>query len=249
MPDANADTGTPPQYALSGTTVSVAQDSVTVIVNEMPIPTAQIWMLAHIDHNPINNAKDEREDGLGGVSVYIADIGGGRLETDGFGNPLGTTYLTDPWGNPVITENGPVVKKLGDGILTTMSQATLDAIEADPTLQEDLNPYNLKRGELLVKNLLPGKYGVRMTAPAADDNGRPMKWSQTSTIEGTPTIDAWVKANEPKLYVEGFGTGVWHTVFGFVNYTPTDPANPDPWIVHGQTVTALQGNVLNDTGN
>ena len=243
MPDGDPLTGNPPRYALSGTTVAVAQDFVTVTVNEMPIPTAQIYLIAFVDHNPINNAKDEREIGLGGVSVYLYDFSGGKMLTDGFGYPLGTTYQTDPWGNPVITAGGPVVQRLGDGDLTTISQDDLDS--GDPTR----NPYNLKLGELLIKNLAPGKYGIRMDPPIADDSGRSLNWSQTATIEGTPTIDAWVKAKEPKLFIEGFGTGVWHAFFGFVNYTPSDPVNPDPWIVHGQTVTALQGNVLNDTGN
>ena len=77
MPDGDPVTGNPPRYALSGTTVSVAQDNVTVTVNEMPIPTAQIYLIAFVDHNPISNAKDEREDGLGGVSIYLFDFSGG----------------------------------------------------------------------------------------------------------------------------------------------------------------------------
>jgi large repetitive protein len=249
MPDGLPPNGVP-QYAISATTVAEGQNFVQVKANKMPIPTAQIYLLAFIDHNPISNAKDEREDGLGGVSISLFDFSGGKMLTDGFGNELGTIYETDIFGEPLLDPDGvPIIKKLGDGDLTTMSQDTLDAIAADPTLQDTLNPYNLKLGEALIKNLAPGKYGVRMVPPAADDDLRPLNWSQTATIEGTPTIDAWVKAKEPKLFVEGFGTGVWHAFFGFVNYTPSDSVDPAPWMVHGQPVTALQGNVLNDTGN
>lgn len=237
MPDAFGTTGVS-EYAMSATTVSVNQATATVIVNPMPLPTAQIYLLAFIDHNPISNAKDEREDGLGGASIYLYDFSGGQLAVDAFGNPLGTTYQTDIFGQPILDPDGaPIVDVLGDGALTTLSQDDIDAGN---------NPYNLKLGEAQIKYLAPGKYGVRVVPPQADDSGNILQWVQTSTIEGTPTIDAWVQEREPKLYVEGFGTGVWHAIFGFVNYTPS---NGDPWIVKGQTVTSLQGNALNETGN
>ncbi len=239
MPDAFEDTGVS-QYALSGTTVSEGQAAATVTVNRMPLPTAQIYLIAFIDHNPISNAKDEREDGLGGASIYLFDFSGGQLAVDAFGNPLGSTYQTDIFGEPLLGPDGaPFVDQVGSGALTTLSQDDIDAGN---------NPYNLKVGEAQIKYLVPGKYGVRVVPPQADDSGNLLQWVQTSTIEGTPTIDAWVQEREPKLFVEGFGIGVWHAMFGFVNYSPSAPVDPAPWIVHGQEVTALQGNVLNDTG-
>ena len=39
---------------------------------------------------------------------------------------------------------------------------------------------------------------------------------QTATIEGTPGVDAWVMANEPPYFVEGFGTAFTHVFLGFV---------------------------------
>ena len=64
-------------------------------------------------------------------------------------------------------------------------------------------------GVALIRNLPPGKYGVQVTPPPGSD------WHQTSTIEGTKTIDAWVKANEPPFFLE-FGPPGHHTNFGFV---------------------------------
>ena len=60
-----------------------------------------------------------------------------------------------------------------------------------------------KVGEALIKYIPPGKYGVRAVAPHGET------WIQTSTIEGTPGIDSWVKANEPNRLVE-FGPALYH---------------------------------------
>jgi hypothetical protein len=83
-------------------------------------------------------------------------------------------------------DGAPVVDVLGDNVLTT-----------------DIN------GRLTVKNLAPGKYGVVMVAPQGT------AWQQTTTIEGTKLIDAWVKADEPNFFNEFAGPGV-HVFMGFV---------------------------------
>ena len=42
-------------------------------------------------------------------------------------------------------------------------------------------------------------------------------WQQTSTVEGTKVIDAWVKAGEPRHFTEfGLGGAGFHAYFGFV---------------------------------
>jgi len=84
--------------------------------------------------------------------------------------------------------------------------------------------YTDANGKALIKNLAMGKYGVQVISPlgstwvgghaTANVSGQ---WHQTATIEGTPTVDAWVKANEPMIFVEGFGPGTYHVFFGFVD--------------------------------
>lgn len=64
-------------------------------------------------------------------------------------------------------------------------------------------------GSVLIENLPPGKYGVIAVAP-------PGNWTQTSTIEGSKVIDAWVKADEPPFFLE-FGVAGPHAFFGFVD--------------------------------
>jgi len=70
-------------------------------------------------------------------------------------------------------------------------------------------------GRALIKDLPPGKYGVIAIKPL----GGPA-WVQTSTIEGTKVIDAWVKANEPPFFLE-FGGLAPHAFIGFVNPAAT----------------------------
>jgi len=209
MPDAS-------QYSNSGTVVPAATDfdytrfnnNIRVVVNAQPIPTAQISILTFVDHNPINNVADAGEAGLGGARVFISDLGGPLLQ-DVFGNPLGTTYQTCGNGQMLGDDGAPCVLTLGDGNIITLTAADVN----DPIK----NPYGLQVGEALIKFLAPGKYGVQIVPPQIDEAGQPVEYVQTATIEGTKVVDAWVRADEPELFIEGFGTGFNHVFFGYVN--------------------------------
>jgi hypothetical protein len=237
-------------YSLGGAVVEVKASSVTVIVQKLPLPTAQISILAFVDQGPVNNGFDEGEQGLGGCTVQLFDVAGGPITQDAFGNRLGTRYVmtcdatgqnpgtgTNPCADP---DTAYLIEQEGTGFVFTLTKEEFNAalgldVNGNPLPggpDPSKNPYNLKVGEALVKYLAPGKYGVILVPPNIDDNGNPIGWVQTTTIEGTPTIDAWVKANEPTLFIEGFGTGFKHTVFGFVR----DPAiGPEVSTCKGQT--------------
>ncbi|MBI5640921.1 MAG: hypothetical protein HZA17_10895 [Nitrospirae bacterium] len=215
-------------YGNGGAPVSVGQGNVTVFVQPFPIPTAQISVFAFVDQNPINNLWDEGEQGLGDARVYISDQLG-EVSQDVFGNPLGTRYNSD--GS---------VSVLGTGTIKTLTKRDFD---------NGNNPDNIKVGEALIKNIAPGKYGILVVPPQFDDNllpipNRSIQWIQTTTIEGTPTIDAWVKANEPNIFVEGFGTGFNHAFFGYIKVSPLDPV-----LVKGQTIESLPWNVTPSIGS
>lgn len=100
----------------------------------------------------------------------------------------GGQIIQDAFGNPLGTSYNPdgTVATMGDGVILT---------DAD--------------GVALVKNLAPGKYGVQLVPPAGAG------WQQTHTIEGSRTIDAWVKANEPRYFTE-FGPPGHHVFVGFI---------------------------------
>ncbi len=222
-------------YALGGTAVDVNQTAVSVHVHKHPIPTAQISVFVFADQNPINNVFDEHEQGIGGATIVLSEIGGQQM-MDAFGNPLGTVYQQNPDGSFLLDPNDgtPLVMHMGSGVITTLTKEDFDAGN---------NPDHLKVGEALVKYIAPNKFGVIIVPPTLDDDGSPIQWSQTSTIEGTPTVDAWVKANEPRLFVEGFGTGFNHVFFGFVKVGPVTDST-----FQGQTYPAPPWNVQEPNG-
>jgi hypothetical protein len=67
-------------------------------------------------------------------------------------------------------------------------------------------------GTLLIKNLAPAKYTVLVIPPAGGD------WHQVTTIEGTPGVDAWIKANNAP-FLQEFGPTSRHVEIGFVKTT------------------------------
>ncbi|MHC4719829.1 MAG: hypothetical protein ACYSYT_05060 [Planctomycetota bacterium] len=204
-------------YSVSGANVAKGQNVVTVIVSPQPLPTSQINVLVWNDNRPLNNEPDVAgriqggtEQGLEGFSIVIHDFAG-QVSQDAFGNPLGTSYLRDANGVIVLDgEGNPEIETMGDGLILT-----------------DEN------GEAIIKNIPPGKYGV-VAVPRPGE-----KWYQTSTIEGTPVIDAWVKANEPPYLVE-FVPPFYHVFFGFVQKTDPLPA-PGP---NDPNVGTLTGRVV-----
>jgi len=120
-------------YTNGGAPVKPGQTAVTVHINRLPLPTAQITVFVFEDNHPINNAPDQPEElGLEGFKVIVEDGGGrygvsaGVAMMDAFGNPLGTTY----------DENGNVLV-MGNGVLLTGPD-----------------------GKVTIKNLSPGKYGI-----------------------------------------------------------------------------------------
>ncbi|WP_028485946.1 Ig-like domain-containing protein [Thiomicrorhabdus chilensis] len=87
-------------------------------------------------------------------------------------------------------------------------------------------------GSALIKDLPPGKYGVIAVKPSGGPD-----WVQTSTIEGSKVIDAWVKANEPEFFLE-FGGQMQHAFIGFVDPETTQPPVSGSNSISGQ-VTLL----------
>jgi len=206
------DAGTGQGHTIGGAQILPGQTAVTVIVNKQEIPTAQISAFVFEDNSPTNGAPDANEPGLGGFTVGLEDAGGrygisgGTMSQDAFGYPLANA-LDCFGGSPPPA-----------GVI--LSCPDTPANQAAGLV-----------GQVLIQNLPPGKYGVFAVAPSGGET-----WTQTSTIEGTKIIDAWVKAGEPPYFVEFGGPGP-HAFIGFVNPAhtclgpapcPVDPGTPAP---------------------
>ncbi len=178
-------------YTLGGGPIEAGQTSVTILIHQQPISTAQVSVYVFHDNTPINSAPDAgAENGLAGFRIRVFDDAG-EVTTDTFGNILGTTYQDlPPIGNfpgseDLDADGLPIVDTPGTGVFT------------DGT------------GNAVARYLPMGKYAVQAFPT---DGGA---WVQTSTIEGKPEIDAWVRSGEPPYFTE-LGAISSHVFIGFV---------------------------------
>jgi hypothetical protein len=212
LPDGSDADGSP-RFTNSGKLVEAGVGNVKVVVNATPtIGTAQISVFIFQDTAPINNAPDIGEPGLPDFSILLFDTLG-AVSQDAFGNELGTEYARNADGSFQFVDGAPVIKTAGVGEIVSCTQAEVDLFNAwlaVKPLDYSTMPRECRRvGEALIKNIPAGKYGTRAVQPAGET------WIQTSTIEGTPGIDSWVKPNEPNRLVE-FGPALYHVFIGFV---------------------------------
>jgi hypothetical protein len=213
-------------FQMGGAPVAVGQTDVTIVVNRTPIPTAQISVFVFNDNQPINGIPNlPQELGLAGFRIILKEAGGtygqsgGEVTQDAFGNQIGTTYEQDSAncdvGHPYSAATGFCLDAAGQPQVLTPGSGYL-ASGPDGVVQ--------------IKNLAPAKYTIEVNPPAGSD------WQQTSTIEGTKGIDAWVKANEPSYFQE-FGPAGHHVDVGFVRRI-----NDTSVLTGGSTIT---GRVVN----
>ncbi|HEY0666342.1 MAG TPA: hypothetical protein VGD24_09770, partial [Gallionella sp.] len=180
-------------YQMGGAQIAPGQIAVTIVVNKTPVPTAQISIFVFEDNQPISSTPNlPQEKGLANFNITLKEAGGtygasgGQVTQDAFANPIGTTYQQNADGSFVYNPDGsPAVLALGSGF-----------VKSGPD------------GIALIKYLFPGKYTIEAVPPATG-------WHQTSTIEGTKGIDAFVRPNEPP-FLQEIGPAGHHVDIGFV---------------------------------
>jgi len=200
-----------PQYKMGGNWVKINGSDVIVSIELYPNPLPLSMIRVHVfhDNNSVNGEDDvPLELGLPGFFIQIEDAIG-QVTVDYFNHPLGTQYETDQQGNLILVQGQPIPIPGTGGVI--ISDATGDAV---------------------IENLPPGKYGVQAIPPDGSD------WIQTTTIEGTHIIDAWIEeGNDGYSPREGFkGALVW---IGFV--TPMSlPTAPGTATIKGRVFTVIE---------
>ncbi len=219
-------------HTVGGAQVLPGATEVTVITNTEPLPYAQISILIFEDSSPTNGAVDLSEQGLGGFQITLEDAGGrygisaGAMSQDADGTPL-TNALDCFNGAPPLS-----------GVILSCPRYLPDRNAKGDLVVSPL------AGRVLIKNLFPAKYGIITTAPqnAEVSPGVAKTWVQTSTIEGTKVIDAWVKAGEPPFFTEFGPVGV-HAFVGFVSPEAIELARPGLPTPNG--TTTITGAITN----
>jgi len=230
------------------------QTSVTILTQPSPFPPSKLSVFVFEDDFPLNGEQDggggidvlsPNEPGLGGFNITLFDDAGGsgdatgQMTYDMFNMPLSNSLAgtIDPatgldacpiGANGVAAEttgtNGPGVL----GITGTI--VTCPKYEADGTTLSPLS------GQVVIANLMPGRYGVVAT-PAADRIGRGEEWLQTNTLDGQKAHDSFLRIGEPSFFQE-FGPAGYHVSIGFAN----------PGIINARKTFVCNGTDPNITG-
>lgn len=173
---------------------------------------------------------------------------GGRVLTDTFGNWLGTEYAFDAAGQPVLQDGAPVIARPGAFQLFADASGVVRIKNLSPAKYTVfvVPPPEMPSAARCHLSDAAGQYPIWVRTPAQLSNnaarranqlvwdsafelppkaaeGIQKKWHQTSTIEGTWGVDAWVKAGEPSFFKE-FGPPGHHVFIGFTRrYKDTSP--------------------------
>ncbi len=205
--------------------------SVTIITEPSPYPPATLSALVFEDDYPLNGEIDTgggidtispEEPGLGGFQITISDNAGGT--GDSTGNP---TYdmFNMPMSNALAGTLDPVTKLDACPISSQITAASeggdssqngiVGMILTCPKYESDGKTLSPLAGQVVVKNLWAGRYGVTAN-PGASRIAAGEEWLQTNTLDGQKAHDSFMRIGEPGYFQE-FGPAGYHVVIGFAN--------------------------------
>ena len=232
-------------YGMGGSEIPAGKTAVTVPIQPSPYPPGELSVFVFEDDFPLNGEIDSGggvdvlaplEPGLGGFQIHLWDAMGGngdftgQMTYDMFNQPLtnGLDGTIDPatgLNACPITAKGNTSKGTpsGNGGITGM-------IVTCPTYEGDGVTLSPLAGQAVIKNLMPGRFGVIAT-PGADRIARGEEWHQTNTLDGQKAHDSFVRIGEPEYFQE-FGPSNFHVTVGFAN----------PAIINARKASVCGGN-------
>jgi hypothetical protein len=212
-----------PLCTVSGTTnTCTLPTTVTVNVEPNPLPTATVTVDVFQDDWPLNGEPDAgggpdtyptHEKGLGDFQVQLWDDAGGsgdptgQMTYDMFNEPLTNALngtidpLTHLDSCPISDANGSAPPV---GVIMVCPQFESDGVTPSPFT-----------GQAVIKNLMPGRFGV-IVHPGAAREAAGEEWLQTNTLDGSHFLDSFVRMAEPRYFQE-YGPGGFHVFMGMAN--------------------------------
>src|SRR3989454_7197007 len=228
----------------------------SVFVQPNPFPPSKLSVFVFQDDFPLNGEHDSgggidvlapNEPGLGGFNITLFDDAGGtgdatgQMTYDMFNMPLsnGLAGSIDPNTGLDACPISGANQRLGFDLNPTNPSPTgiTGTIVTCPKYESDGKTLSPLAGQVVVFNLMPGRYGVVAT-PGADRIARGEEWLQTNTLDGQKAHDSFLRVQEPSYFQE-YGPAGYHVSIGFANpgiinarkqYVcgGTDPFSPQP---------------------
>jgi Bacterial Ig domain len=211
------------QWGSAGATGPGVTTPIIIPVQQNPLQTATLTIFVFEDDAPLNGEHDaggnNREPGLGQFQVELWDDAGaagdatGQMEHDIFNMPLSNSL--NGTIDPLTGHNACPIAPTAADSNGNPNQVALGRIVVCPQYEDDgVTPSPLV-GQALVRNLMPGRFGV-IVHPSAAREAAGEEWIQTNTLDGSHFLDSFVRSGEP-AYFQEFGPGAWHVFMGMVN--------------------------------
>jgi hypothetical protein len=191
---------------------------VTVNVEPNPIPTATVTVYVFEDDYPLNGEPDAG----GGVDVLatqepsLGDFQVIMWDEEAFAGDFTGQMTYDMFNEPLTNSlNGTIDPASGLNACPISPSPQVGVIIVCPKYESDGKTLSPLTGNAVVRNLMPGRFGVTVHPSAAREaNGE--QWYQTNTLDGSHFLDTFVRAGEP-AYFQEFGPGGYHAFFGEAN--------------------------------
>jgi hypothetical protein len=221
--------GAPVRCTITPPATACVFNPVTVFAQPTPFPPSKLAVFVFQDDFPLNGEHDggggidvlsPNEPGLGGFNITLFDDAGGTGDATG---QMTYDMFNMPLSNSLAGTKDPATG-LDACPITTISRIGANdptqtgitgTIVTCPKYESDGHTLSPLAGQVVVANLMPGRYGVVAT-PAADRIARGEEWLQTNTLDGQKAHDSFLRVGEPSFFQE-FGPAGYHVSIGFAN--------------------------------
>ena len=191
---------------------------VTITVEPNPIPTATVTVYVFEDDYPLNGEPDAGGgvDVLATQEVSLGDFQVIMWDEEAFAGDFTGQMTYDMFNEPLTNSlNGTIDPATGLNACPISPSPQVGVIIVCPKYESDGVTLSPMTGNAVVKNLMPGRFGVTVHPSAAREaNGE--QWYQTNTLDGSHFLDTFIRAGEP-AYFQEFGPGGYHAFFGEAN--------------------------------